>query len=418
MRAPGPFRAVIPRHLNWRGLGQDLPLKLVALSVALLLWVTVVQAAAREDTVEFAGRIAVERPEIPAGYLLRGQLGDVAVRLRGTPAALSRVAREDIRAMIELSVVAATPGESQDAPIRVTVVREGVTVVAAEPVTVSVRLERIISRTLAVQPRFANEVPSGFVPGDAAVSPAEVTLTGPESAVATVTAVFATVRFGDVGIDLVQTVQALAVDKAGAPVEGVQAEPGAIQVRVPLLPTSTTRTVPILFALRGAVAPGYWVSRVTTDPVAVTVRGAPGVLGRLDRLEAADVDVTGLTGSRSVRLPLLLPAGVAPLEPTDVIVTVTVVPLTGTRPFPLVAVQPLGLAANQAASIDPRTVDVLLAGTVPALTALAADQVSAAVDVTGRPPGTHELDVVVRVPQGVTIQSVQPARLRVTITSR
>ncbi len=418
MRAPGPFRTVIPRRLNWRGLGQDLPLKLVALSVALLLWVTVAQAAVREDTVEFAGRIAVERPEIPVGYVLRGQLGDVAVRLRGTPAALSRVAREDIRAMIELSVVAAARGESQDAPIRVSVAREGVTVVAAEPVTVSVRLERIISRTLAVQPRFANEVPSGFVPGDAAVSPAEVTVTGPESAVAAVTAVYATVRFGDVGIDVAQTVQALAVDKAGAPVEGVQAEPGAIQVRVPLLPTSTTRTVPILFALRGAVASGYWVSRVTTDPVAVTVRGGPGVLGPLDRIETAPVDVTGLTASRSVRVPLVLPAGVAPLVPTEATVTVTVVALTGTRPFPLVAVQAVGLAANQAASIDPRTVDVLVAGTVPALTALAADQVSAVVDVTGRPPGTHELDVVVRVPQGVTVQIVQPARVRVTITSR
>ena len=418
MRAPGPFRTVTHRRLNWRGLAQDLPLKLVALSVALMLWVTVAQAAVREDTVDFAGRIAVERPEIPDGFVLRGQLGDVAVRLRGTPVALSRVAREDIRATIEPLIIAAARGEPQDAPIRVTVAREGVQVVAADPATVAVRLERIISRRLAVQPRFANEPPSGFVRGEAAVVPAEVTVTGPESAVALVTAVFATVRFGDVGLDLTQTVQAMAVDKAGAPVEGVQAEPGAIQVRVPLLPTSTTRTVPVLFVLRGAVASGYWVSRVATDPVAVTVRGGPGVLGRLERLETVPVDVTGLTASRSVRVPLVLPAGVAPLEPTEATVTVTVVALTGTRPFPLVAVQAVGLGANQAASIEPRTVDVLVAGQVPTLTTLAADQVSAAVDVTGRAPGTYELDVVVRVPQGVTIQSVQPARVRVTITSR
>lgn len=418
MRAPGPFRTVTHRRLNWRGLAQDLPLKLVALAVALMLWVTVAQAAVREDTVDFAGRIAVERPEIPEGFVLRGQLGDVAVRLRGTPAALARVTREDIRATIELSIVAATRGESQEAPVRVTLAREDVKVVAAEPATVTVRLERIISRALAVQPRFANGPPGGFVPGEAAVAPAEVTVTGPESAVAQVTAVYATVRFGDVGIDLTQTVQAQAVDKAGAPVEGVQTEPAAIQVRVPLLPTSTTRTVPVLFVLRGTVAPGYWVSRVTTDPVAVTVRGEPGVLGRLERLETAPVDVTGLAASRSVRVPLVLPAGVAPLEPTEATVAVTVVALSGTRPFPLVAVQATGLAANQVASIEPRTVDILVAGQVPTLTALAADQVSAAVDVSGRAPGSYELDVAVRTPQGVTIQSVQPARVRVTITSR
>ncbi|MDQ3096811.1 MAG: hypothetical protein M3Q61_01405, partial [Chloroflexota bacterium] len=88
------------------------------------------------------------------------------------------------------------------------------------------------------------------------------------------------------------------------------------------------------------------------------------------------------------------------------------------RPFPLVAVQAVGLAANQAASIEPRTIDVLVAGQVPTLATLAADQVSASVDVTGRAAGTHELDVAVRVPQGVTIQGVQPTRVRVTITNR
>ena len=418
MRGPGPFRAVAPRRLNWRGVGQDLPLKLVALAVALMLWVTVAQAAGREDTVEFDGRIAVERPEIPDGYLLRGQLGDAAVRLRGTPAALSRVAREDLRATIELSVAAAGRGEPQEARVLVTVAREDVKVVAAEPATVSVRLERIVSRTLAVQARFANDAPSGFVPGDAVVSPAEVVVSGPESLVAMVTAVYATVRFGDVGVDLAQAVQATAVDKAGATLEGVKTEPGAIQVRVPLLPTSTTRTVPVLFALRGAVAPGYWVSRVTTDPVAVTVRGAPGVLGGLERIETAPIDVVGLTAPRSSRVPLVLPAGVAPLERTEATVTVTVVALAGTRPFPLVAVQALGLAANQAASVDPGTIEVLLAGPVPTLNALGADPVNAAVDVSGRSPGTYELDVDVRVPQGVTILSVQPERVRVTITGR
>lgn len=418
MRAPGPFRTVTHRRLNWRGLAQDLPLKLVALAVALLLWMTVAQAAVREDTVEFAGRIPVERPEIPEGLVLRGQLGDVAVRLRGTPVALSRVVREDLRATIDPSILAATRGEPQDARVVVTVQREGVQVVGADPATVAVRLERVISRTLAVQARFANEAPSGFVPGEAAVAPGEVTVTGPESLVAAVTAVFATVRFGDVGIDLAQTVQAVPVDKAGAPIEGVQTEPGPIQVRVPLLPTSTTRTVPILFVLRGAAASGYWVSRVTTEPVAVTVRGEPGVLGRLERIETVPVDVGGLSASRSVRAALVFPAGVAPLQPTEATVTVTVVALTGTRPFPLVAVQATGLAASHSAAIEPRTVDVVVAGQVPALTALTADQVSAAVDVTGRPPGTHELDVVVRVPQGVTIQSVQPVRVRVTITAR
>ena len=418
MRAPGPLRVLGPRRFDLRFLAQDLPLKAVALGVAAVLWVTVAQAAGREVTVEFDGRIPVERPEVPEGHVLRGALGDVAVKLRGTPAALAAISRESLRATIDISVLAATRGEPQEAPVRVTVASDAVKVVDATPASVPVRVEKLTTRRLPVQARFANEAPRGFTPGDAKIAPAEVTLTGPDSAVAAVAAVYATVRFGDVGLDLVQAAQATAVDKDGAPVDGVTAEPAAVQVSVPVLPTSTTRTLPVFWELRGAVATGYWISRVTTDPAAVTVRGEPAALSALERITAAPVDVAGLTATRTVRAALNLPAGVTLLQPIDASVTVTVTPLTGTRPFPLVAVQAVGLAANQVAEVDPRTVEVILAGTIPALLAIAADQVSAAVDVSGRPPGTYQLDVTVRVPQGVTIQSVQPARVAVTIRNR
>lgn len=418
MRAPAPFRSAGSRRLALRSLGQDLPLKALALGVALVLWVTVAQAAVREVTVEFDGRIPVERPEVPEGYVLRGQLGDVAVRLRGTPAAVAAISREQLRATIDVSVVAATRGETQDAPVRIAVASETVKVVGADPATVQVRVEPVTSRTLKVQVRYANEPPRGFAAGDPTVTPAEVKVSGPQSAVAAVAAVYATVRFGDVALDLAQAAQATAVDQAGAPVDAVTSEPAAVQVAVPLLATSTTRTLPVLWTLRGTVAPGYWVSRVSVEPAAVTVRGEPGALGALERIEAEPVDVAGLVASRTARAALALPAGVTVLRPTDATVTVTVTPLTGTRPFPLVAVQATGVPATMSAEIEPRTVDVILSGTVPALNALTADQVTATVDTSGRGPGTYQLDVIVRAPSGLSVQTVQPARVTVTMRNR
>jgi hypothetical protein len=54
---------------------------------------------------------------------------------------------------------------------------------------------------------------------------------------------------------------------------------------------------------------------------------------------------------------------------------------------------------------------------VPVLRALAADAVIAAVDVSGRGPGTYTVDVAVRAPPGVTAASLQPPRVAVTIKS-
>ena len=101
----------------------------------------------------------------------------------------------------------------------------------------------------------------------------------------------------------------------------------------------------------------------------------------------------------------------------DVTVSVTVVALVGTRPFPLVAVQPLNFAADLTASVDPGSVSVVLAGTVSFLNSLGNDAVSATVDLGGRGPGTYVLEVTLRAPSGVTVQSLQPARVAVTIRS-
>ena len=212
---------------------------------------------------------------------------------------------------------------------------------------------------------------------------------------------FATVRFGDVSTNLTDS----------APRSGrrerhrgrVAVEPGAVVVSVPLLPTATTKTVPVLWTLRGAVANGYWISQVTTNPVAVTVSGAQSAIAQMQRVETEPVDVTGVNASGTVRAVLILPEGVTLMEPVTATVTVTVVPLAGTRSF-FSAVVITNAAANTEASVDIGTVTATVAGPAPTLAALGADAVTASVDAAGRGPGTYLVDVAIKLPSGVTLQ--------------
>jgi len=406
------------RRLDVRRLvSHDLPLKAAAVAVAIVLYVASAEATPREVSAAFDGRVPVERPDSPPGTVLRGALGEVSVRLRGPAGAVEKVALGDLRATLDLAGLDPAGSEPQDLPVRVVVADERVKVVEVTPATVRLRVEPLTSRALAVQVRFANEPPRGFLPGTATVTPREVRVSGAESLVASVTAVYATVRFGDVGVDLAQSAQAVAVDAAATVVDGVRVEPAVVQVNVPVLPTATTRTLPILHVVRGAVAPGYWISRVTAEPVAVTVRGEQSAIASLEHVETAPIDVTGLSANRTVRLPLALPPGVSPLQPVEATVTLVVTALTGARPFPLVPVQVTGLASGLAAEVDPRTVEVVLAGTLPALGALGPDAAGATVDASGRAPGTYTLDVAIRAPAGLT-GSVQPSRVTVAIRSR
>lgn len=395
----------------------DVALKSAALAVALLLWVAAVYGApAPALTLAYDGRIPVEQPQIPAGYVLRAQLGDVAVKLRGPEDVVRSVSQQQIRATVDLSTVVPGP-DAQDAKIVVGVADDRVHVADVTPATVSVRLERRTARVLSVQARLANGPPAGFQAAPATFRPQEVTVSGPDSVVATVAAVLATVRFGDAPVDLAQDVRPVPVDASGRPVDGVEVDPVAVHVSVPVLSSATTRALPILWQLRGVVATGYWVSRVASDPVTATVSGERGVVAALDHVDAGAVDVSGLTAGRTVTVGLVVPAGVSLVGPKEATVTVTVVALVGTKPFPLVAVQVANLGPGLAADLEVRTVDVTLSGTVPVLSTLAADAVSASVDAAGKGPGTYQLDVAVRAPAGTTAQSLQPARVTVTIKS-
>jgi YbbR domain-containing protein len=287
-----------------------------------------------------------------------------------------------------------------------------------DPATVPVRIEKVVSRSVTVQVRFANDPPRGFQPGSPSFSSSEVRITGAQSLVAGVAAVFATLRFGDTAIDIRASADAVPVDAAGNTVDGVQSDPPAVQVSVPVLSTTSTRTVPVLWSLKGAVAAGYWISRVTTDPIAVQVQGTPEKLAPVDRIDTAQIDVSGLSANQSFRVPLVLPNGVALLQPTDATVGITVIPLSGTRPFPAVAVQAIGAGAGLVGETDPVTVSVVVAGPSATLATLGANDLSATVDAAGKGPGSYPAEVVLRGPSGVTVISVQPARVTLTMRSR
>ncbi len=309
---------------------HDFPLKAAALAISILAFVAVAESS-QEAVATF--RVPVERPDVPAGYVMRGTLGDATVRLAGPQAQVAKVVQADIHPMPDLAQADLTRNDVQNVALRVPLADTQI-VASTDPTTVAVRIEKLVSRTLPVQVRFANDPPRGFQPSAPTFSSTEIKITGAQSLVASVAAVFAMLRFGDTPIDIATSAAAVAVDAAGNPVEGVQSEPPTVQVSVPVLSTSSTRTVPVLWQIRGTVAPGFWISRVTTDPVAVQVQGAQDKITALERLDTAAIDVSGLNGNRSFRVPLLLPDGLSLLQPTDASVGITVIPLTGTRPFP------------------------------------------------------------------------------------
>jgi YbbR domain-containing protein len=158
---------------------RHLRLKVLALALATLLWLTV----AGEHIVERILRVPLEFRNIPPLLEVVGDPpGAVDVRLRGSSAVLSRLEPGEVVAVINLegarpgSRLFHIPSEAVRAPF-------GVEIAQVVPGTLSIELENLAKRVVPIMPPTEGEPAPGYVVGRITSEPSTVAIEGPESRV-------------------------------------------------------------------------------------------------------------------------------------------------------------------------------------------------------------------------------------------
>src|SRR5204862_6855289 len=149
---------------------RNIWLKVLALALSILLWLTV----AGEHVVERSLRVPLEFRNIPETLEIVGNAPDtVDVRLRGASALLSRVQAGEIVAVLDLSSALSGPrlfhirNDEVRAPF-------GVRVSQIIPSTLALELEKSARRRVPVVPVIEGDPSPGFVVGRFSADPATV----------------------------------------------------------------------------------------------------------------------------------------------------------------------------------------------------------------------------------------------------
>ena len=161
-----------------RALFRDIRLKLLALGLALALWMSV----AWEPVVERHLDVPLGIQNVPAGLELAEVPATVAVRVRGASSIVSGLAPGDVMAILDLT--GEHPGHRRlfdmfsagrlRAPF-------GVEVTRVVPPTIAVALERTGSpRAVPIVPEIEGHPAEGFVVAGISAVPAAVDVVGPE----------------------------------------------------------------------------------------------------------------------------------------------------------------------------------------------------------------------------------------------
>ena len=297
---------------------RHLGLKVVALVLATLLWLTV----AGEHVVERIIRVPVEFRNIPTQLEVVGDPpSGVDIRLRGSSTLLSRLDAGDVVAVLDLAHARAG---SRIFHIRNEDVRSpfGVEVTQVVPGTVGIELEKSATRVVPVVAQIDGEPSPGYSLGQVTVEPSTVAIVGPESRVRKLAN--ATTEPVTVAGERENVRDVVAVGLLDSSVRLVQ--PQNVTVIVEVVPAPIERELKGVPVQHRNLKPGLRASQLTPDKVTVSIRGRRDVLAavRPDTIEAF-VDLAGLDVGRynlRVQFEPSQQFGISEFQPAEVAVTI------------------------------------------------------------------------------------------------
>ena len=296
---------------------RHLGLKVVAIALATLMWLTV----AGEHMVERSLRVPLAVRNLGGDLEIVGDLPDtVDVRIRGSSALLSHLDPGDVVAMLDLTT--ARPG-SRLFHLRADEVRVpyGVAVAQVMPPTLSLELEKSAIRTIPIVPAIDGDPAAGFVVGRISSEPSTVQVIGPESHVRQVAE--ATTEPIEIDGKRERVRDVVTVGVADSSVRLVQPQNATVVVEITLAPVEQDISgVPVQVRNLG----GRLRAKVTPLVTRVSMSGQREALSSLrpDKIDAF-VDLAGLGPGRynlRVQVDPLEDFGVRTVTPSVVEVTI------------------------------------------------------------------------------------------------
>lgn len=289
-----------------RLLSANVPEKLAALAIAVMLWQIVLHIEQPVTSRTFEN--------IPVSYTSPGpnlvateRISSIRVDANALLTGGDSIDRDEIIASVDLSK--AKPGRGQY-PVMMSYTGSLSTQIelTPRPRTVEVVIENWVTRELPV-----NATATGawdlYRPGPITVTPAEVRISGPESKLSLAKDARVEVNLSSVEPGASSQAPVQILTETGKPLE-LTTDPTTVTVRVKPVALPPSKNVIVQPMFNGTPAFGYRIASIEVVPNQIRVMGPADSLETLSSVNTAAVDVSGITQATTIPVGLALPAGV------------------------------------------------------------------------------------------------------------
>ena len=405
--------------LRW--LATNLRTFILAFALALAVWVSAVTAANPDETRTFPNSIPIEFVGQDPALIFKGQVPrQIQLTLRAPSSVWEQLTSEKdaVYVLVDLSGLGAG---TYRLDVQVQIQVRPVRIISFSPEQIDLTLEKLVTRSLPVTLSLTSTPATGYQAGDAALDPAEVIVSGPESLVELVASVGVTLDLTDLRQDVDATLALQALDSHGSPVSGLTLNPDSIQVSLPITQQGGYRDLAVKVVTIGRPASGYRLTNIAPIPPVVTVFSSnfEQITALPGYVETNPLDLNGASADIETHLTLNLPLGVTLVGEQSVLVQVGISAIQGSLTLNNQSVEIINLSPTLQASVSPDKVNVLLSGPLPVLNTLAPADVHVIIDAKDLTPGTYQLTPTIQlVVEGVTVESILPGTVEVVISKK
>ena len=288
---------------------RNLPAKILAICVAVILWVVVMND--QNPAIEGSFNVPLAVVNSPEGYKITKSEDSVKIKVRGPRSLFVTATADDFRAYVDLD--GAQDGK-QDCKVQ-TALPQGFELVEVAPETVSFDLDKIIQKQMRAEVIVTGASAPGTTVAKVTQTSPVVTIEGPQSAVESVVRVVGYVGLSGNQNDFDLQVPLAALNADGREVQGVKVVPASMEVSVQLARGLTKKIVTIHPVFKGSLPSGLTLGDVRTDPMKIEIAGEAKTLEGVSAVDTEEIDLSSLTESKKFTVKLHLPSGVTVTNP-------------------------------------------------------------------------------------------------------
>lgn len=248
------------------------------------------------------------------------------------------------------------------------------------------------------------------------MQPAEVMVTGARSVVTQISKIEARINADSLSEKMKSVHGTLvALDSNGTEITDINFSSETVEVDAQVL---RSKEVPLDVNVTGEVSSKYTVSEVKI-PETIKIIGTKDALEDIEKVKAADIDISDITATTKINLALNLPEGVYPSQSEQVnyvYVVINNVAVTEIE-IPAANIELRGIAEGATAFVDEtlESVKLTVRGSEALVQSASASDFVISVDLTGLEPGTHEVALSKEHIKSFTSVEMEPAHIHVTI---